>query len=155
MPDHSLAISIANMKKFFDKGTSCFSEEHDGFAPKPGMFTVAQHVAHAAQVVEWFVDGAFSDTGMTTDFAEHEKHVRAVKTLAEARAWMDRAVKRATDKVNATSMADMMRPIAPGIMGGVPRIAIVESMAEHTAHHRGALAVYARLLNLEPPMPYM
>jgi uncharacterized damage-inducible protein DinB len=42
-----------------------------------------------------------------------------------------------------------------GVMGGAPRIAIVGAIADHTAHHRGALTVYARLLGVVPPMPYM
>lgn len=155
MPDHSLAISLANVKKFFDKSTSCFTEEHAAFAPKPGMYTVAQHVAHAAHVIDWFIEGAFSEKGFSTDFAAHEKEIRAINSLSDARAWMDRSFKHATDTLNAKSMAEMMKPIAPGIMGGAPRIAIIEGLAEHTAHHRGALAVYARLLNLVPPMPYM
>ena len=155
MPDHSLAISLANIKKFFDKTTSCFTEEHASFAPKSGMFTVAQHVAHSAQIIDWFIDGAFNPKGLSTDFAAHEKEVRDIKTLDEARDWMDRSVKQAIETLNSKPMAEMMKPIAPGIMGGVPRIAIIEGLAEHTAHHRGALAVYARLLNLVPPMPYM
>jgi uncharacterized damage-inducible protein DinB len=40
-------------------------------------------------------------------------------------------------------------------MGGVPRFAITNALTDHTAHHRGALTVYARLLGLVPPMPYM
>jgi uncharacterized damage-inducible protein DinB len=40
-------------------------------------------------------------------------------------------------------------------MGGLPRYAIVSALTDHTAHHRGALTVYARLLGLVPPMPYM
>ncbi len=40
------------------------------------------------------------------------------------------------------------------IGGDLPRIAIVGAMAEHMAHHRGALSVYARLLGYAPPMPY-
>jgi uncharacterized damage-inducible protein DinB len=39
-------------------------------------------------------------------------------------------------------------------MGGEPRLAIVGAICEHTAHHRGALAVYARLLGYAPPIPY-
>ena len=69
---------------------------------------------------------------------------------------MDKATKHALEVVNSKSMADFHQPIAPGpIMGGVPRVAIFEALADHTAHHRGALTVYARLLNLVPPMPYM
>ena len=40
------------------------------------------------------------------------------------------------------------------IMGGEPRAAVVGAICEHTAHHRGALSVYARLLGKVSPMPY-
>jgi uncharacterized damage-inducible protein DinB len=40
-------------------------------------------------------------------------------------------------------------------MGGLPRCTILNALTDHTAHHRGALSVYARLLGLVPPMPYM
>ena len=36
-----------------------------------------------------------------------------------------------------------------------PVVAIVGGIEDHTAHHRGALTVYARLLDRVPPMPYM
>jgi len=39
-------------------------------------------------------------------------------------------------------------------MGGRPLFEIIGAMVEHTAHHRGALAVYTRLLGKVPPMPY-
>jgi uncharacterized damage-inducible protein DinB len=39
-------------------------------------------------------------------------------------------------------------------MGGVPRMAIFGAITDHTAHHRGALTVYARLAGAVPPMPY-
>ena len=40
-------------------------------------------------------------------------------------------------------------------MPGLPKFTIVPGIDEHTAHHRGALTVYSRLLGLTPPMPYM
>ena len=40
-------------------------------------------------------------------------------------------------------------------MGGQPRLAIFGALTDHTAHHRGALSVYTRLLGKVPPMPYM
>jgi uncharacterized damage-inducible protein DinB len=39
-------------------------------------------------------------------------------------------------------------------MGGQPRHSIIGALIDHTAHHRGALTVYARLLSKVPPMPY-
>ena len=32
---------------------------------------------------------------------------------------------------------------------------VVSAITDHTAHHRGALTVYARVSGLVPPMPYM
>jgi uncharacterized damage-inducible protein DinB len=34
-------------------------------------------------------------------------------------------------------------------------MAIFGAITDHTAHHRGALTVYARLNGIVPPMPYM
>lgn len=57
--------------------------------------------------------------------------------------------------VGATSEADLYAPIPDDrIMPGSPRIAVISGIVDHTAHHRGSLAVYARLLGKEPPMPY-
>jgi uncharacterized damage-inducible protein DinB len=50
----------------------------------------------------------------------------------------------------------MMVPLPPGpVMGGMPRMAIVGAIQDHTAHHRGALTVYSRLCGHTPAMPYM
>ncbi len=51
---------LAATGKFFTKTAECLEEKDSGFAPKPGMFTVAQHVAHVAQAIDWFVEGAFA-----------------------------------------------------------------------------------------------
>ena len=41
------------------------------------------------------------------------------------------------------------------VMGGAPRLAIVNAITDHTAHHRGTLTVYSRLRGHTPAMPYM
>jgi len=156
MPDHPYCESIRSMQKFFERTLSCFDEGDNTFSPKPEMFTVAHQVAHTAQTIEWFIEGAFSPTGFTTDFLKHEQDVRKITMLADAKAWFERACAHALKKIEATSMAELQKPIAPGpIFGGLPRVVIFEAMTDHTAHHRGALAVYARLIGKVPPMPYM
>lgn len=99
MADHPFAMSVEHMKQFFDRGTSCFDEKDSGFAPRPEMYTVAQHVAHTAQTVEWFIDGAFSSKGFNLDFNAHLSEVKKVTSLNAARAWMDRATKKALEVV--------------------------------------------------------
>jgi uncharacterized damage-inducible protein DinB len=52
--------------------------------------------------------------------------------------------------------AELLAALPEGpIMGGVPRMAVFGAINDHTAHHRGALTVYARLNGIVPPMPYM
>lgn len=155
MSHHPFAESIRTTKNFFDNATKCFEEPDSTFAPKPGMFTTAQHFAHAAQAIEWFVGGAFRPEGMSTDFEGMEKEVRAVTSLKAAREWMDRACAHAIDVIEKKPAADFDAPIAGTIMAGEPRKAMFEAIADHTAHHRGALAVYARLIGKAPAMPYM
>ena len=154
MTDKPFCESIQRTKKFFDNATKIFDEKDEAFAPKPGMFTVAHQIAHAAQAIDWFVEGAFSATGMGVDFEKMEMEIRKIQTLKEARAWMDRAVAHALEVLKNKSMPELMQPIAGHVMAGAPRLAICEAIADHTAHHRGALAVYARLLGKVPPMPY-
>ena len=146
---------INSMKEFFDRSTRVLEEADSGFAPKDGMFTVAQQVAHSAQTVDWFIQGAFAPGGFNMDFEGLDKAVRATTSLAAARAWLDRACKAATNAINAHSEADWQTALPEGIMGGRPRLTIFGALTDHSAHHRGALTVYTRLLGKVPPMPYM
>ena len=51
--------------------------------------------------------------------------------------------------------ADLMTPLPPGpVLGGVPRLGIAREIVDHTAHHRVALTVYARINQIVPPDPY-
>jgi uncharacterized damage-inducible protein DinB len=155
MADHPFCQSLEHQRQFFLRSTSCFAPEHAGFAPKPGMLSVAAQIAHTAGTVDWFMAGIFSPTGFDMDFAAHEAAARTVTTLDAAFAKLNASYDAAIATIDRTSRADLMVPIAPGpILGGVPRIAVFECLADHTAHHRGALTVYARLLGLVSPLPY-
>jgi uncharacterized damage-inducible protein DinB len=152
----SLHAQVSSMKEFFERSTRVLEESDSGFAPKDGMFTVAGQVAHAAQTVDWFMEGAFAPGGFSMDFENMEKQVRAAKSLAEAKAWFTKACAAADAVIEAHSDSEWMAPLPPGpIMGGVPKMAIFGALTDHTAHHRGALTVYTRLLGKVPPMPYM
>jgi len=142
-------------KDFFDRSTACLEEGDSGFAPAPGMYTVAQQVAHVAQTIDWFLHGAFSGEGFDLDFGKHDRAVREVGSLAAARAWLDRSTEEACATIAAQPPAAMAAPLPDGpIMGGEPRSAILAAISDHTAHHRGALTVYARLRGKTPAMPY-
>jgi uncharacterized damage-inducible protein DinB len=151
-----LFAQLSSMKEFFDRSTRVLEEADSSFAPKEGMFTAAQQVAHVAQTIDWFVEGAFAEGGFSLDFETMDKQVRAVTSLSAAREWVDRACAAAHSAVEAHADADWMSSLPPGpIMGGQPRFVIFGALTDHSAHHRGALTVYSRLLGKVPPMPYM
>jgi uncharacterized damage-inducible protein DinB len=140
--------------KFFKSTISVFDEADAGYTPQPELYTVAGHVAHVADTVDWFVEGAFG-TGWDMDFEAHVALAKAVTSLADAVKHLEQSFAKAVEVIGAASDDDLFAPIPDKkIMEGAPRCSIVSGTTDHTAHHRGALAVYARLLGKEPPMPY-
>ena len=154
MANEAQIEGLKTTRAYFEKTLSCFGDGHAKFAPKDGMFTVAQQIAHAAQTLEWFMEGAFRPQGMDPDFAAHEAEVRLIQEMEDAMAWWNSAWEEAILSVGNTAPEAWAESIRGEIMGGAPRHAIFAGISDHTAHHRGALAVYARLLDLEPAMPY-
>ena len=145
---------LEQARKLFNATTSVFEEEDASYQPNPELYTVAGQIAHTADSVDWFIEGAFG-AGWNMDFDAHIAKARAVPSLAEAREWLERAFANAIEVVGGSSDADLYAPIPDTrIMAGAPRIVVMSGITDHTAHHRGSLAVYARLLGKVPPMPY-
>lgn len=147
---------LQETRKFFEKSISALTEEDSSYAPKPEMMPVAAQVAHVGLTIHWFCDAAFTDKGFDMNFEKLDEAAHAVKSLTAARELTAKAFERAVadfgsagDDVLGTGLENDM------IMQGAPRIAYLGAMVDHTAHHRGYLAVYARLLGKVPPMPYM
>lgn len=155
MDRERLINTVKLTKQFFDRSISKLDEADSTFAPKPGMFTVAQQVAHTAQTIDWFVQGAFSDSGFDMDFAKHHANVVACTSLAQAKAWHEKANNELLAKLAEATAEEWAKPMKGPIMRGAPRFSIVTGIEEHTSHHRGALSVYQRLLDKVPEMPYM
>jgi uncharacterized damage-inducible protein DinB len=164
LPRRSLPMSLAQQAlmelesahEFFNRSTRNLTEALSTFAPAAGMMTTAQQVAHVAHTIDWFIEGAFRPEGFDQNWEEHARIVAGFTSLEQARAWFERAVAGARARVATMTDADLMVPLPDGpIMGGAPRLAIFGAINDHTAHHRGALTVYARLNGIVPPMPYM
>jgi uncharacterized damage-inducible protein DinB len=156
MTPETVSLSVETNREYFNRSTRSLLEEHSTFSPAAGTFTAAAMVAHAAQTIDWFFAGAFAPGGFDLDFERMDKEVRACTSLEAARALFNAATDRAKTTAAAHSAEEWAAPLPAGpIMGGVPRFAITSALTDHTAHHRGALSVYARLLGLVPPMPYM
>ncbi len=149
-------IELTSVEQFFDNSTGELTEDLSGFTPTPDMMTAAQQVAHAAQIIDWFVEGAFRPEGFDLNFEQHMKDVMSATSLATAREWFAKSLANAKTILESKSDEELMTPMPEGpVLGGAPRIAIVSGITDHTAHHRGALTVYARLSGKVPPMPYM
>ena len=149
-----IATQLETSLKYMKSTISIFEEDDAGFAPQPELYTVTGHIAHAADSVDWFVEGAFGK-GWNLDFEGLIAAARAVETLEEANGWLDRAFAKAIAAFESASDEDLLATIPDErIMRGAPRYAIVGPIVDHTAHHRGALTVYARLLGKVSPMPY-
>ena len=132
--------------KFFKSTLSTFDESDSGYAPQPELYTVAGHVEHVADTVDWFIEGAFGK-GWDMDFEKLGARAKAATSLETA--------KEHLEVIGAASDEELFAPIPDKqIMEGAPRCAIVSGNTDHTAHHRGSLAVYARLMGKEPRMPY-
>jgi len=153
---HQAVAELQSAREFFNRSTRSLAEAHSTFAPAEGMMTAAQQVAHVAHTIDWFLEGAFRPEGFDLNWEEQAKVVGGYTSLEQARAWFERAVANAIARTASLTDAELLEALPAGpIMGGAPRMAIFGSITDHTAHHRGALTVYARLNGIVPPMPYM
>lgn len=152
----ALVHELNGSKQYFDRSTSILEEADSGFAPLPELMTVAQQVAHVAHTLDWFIEGASRPEGFNLNFEQITAEVNKVTSLKAARDWYDRAHKNLVGAIGKMSDAELHAPLPAGlVMGGAPKLAIVSGITDHTAHHRGVLTVYSRLLKKTPPMPYM
>jgi uncharacterized damage-inducible protein DinB len=151
----SYSHQLRASREFFERSTRVLEESDSQFRPRPDMMTVAQQIAHTAQTLDWFLEGATRPEGFDLDFAKHAEALNSVTSLAAARQWLGEAYDRAAAFLESLTPAGFERPLPAGpVMGGQPVGAIVWAMIEHTAHHRGALTVYSRELGKVPVMPY-
>jgi uncharacterized damage-inducible protein DinB len=155
-PQHyDFANQLLASQDFLERSTRVLDEADSGFRPREGMMTVAQQVAHTAQTLDWFIEGVSRPEGFDLDFEKHAKALEGATSLAAARQMLKTAYANAIQFLRSRSPEGLSQPLPPGpVMGGQPMSDIVWAMVEHTAHHRGALTVYSRLLGKVPPMPY-
>ena len=153
-PDN-FAKQLLASQDFFTRSTRVLDEADSQFRPTEGMMTVAQQVAHVAQTLDWFIEGASRQEGFDLDLEDQGKALAAVTSLTAARQWLATSYADAVHFLRSLGPEGLDRPLPPGpVMGGQPIGDIVWAMVEHTAHHRGALTVYSRSLGKTPPMPY-
>ncbi|MCP5062945.1 MAG: DinB family protein [Ignavibacteriae bacterium] len=141
-------------KTFLLNTINCLSEEDSGYKPNDKLYTVAQHIGHATETIDWFMEGAFGK-GFDMNFDNYEEKMKAKYNSFDASVkLLNEATTRGIETIKNASDAELMAPITAEIMTGAPKMSVVGAIVDHTAHHRGALSVYARLLGKKPQMPY-
>lgn len=131
-----------------------FEEKDANFAPSEGAMTVVQQVRHTALTVEWFWEGAFG-SGFSEDFEEFVTQTNKPSSLAEAIQFLKDVHQNCIDALQKLSAEDLQKPMPENnIMGPLPKETVIYACADHTAHHRGSLAVYLRLTGKTPKMIY-
>lgn len=154
MNGKAAAESVRREYKYLCNILGGFKPEHADFAPCPGMMTVAQQINHIAQTVYWFREGAFG-AGFDLDFGKLEAANRRQMTLAEALEELEAQYTAYAAFLETLSEADLSAPMPDNpLFGAVPRVAALAAQCDHTAHHRGSLSVYLRLLGIAPVMVY-
>ena len=152
----SLIEEMKATQEFFNRSTRTLTEEDSGHVPAEGAYTAANQIAHVAQTIDCFIDSAFDPQGFNLDFEALDEEVRAVTSIDVARAWFNRAIDNAVEQLGEKSEEEWSESLPPGpIMDGQPRFSVFWGIMDHTAHHRGALTVYARSLGKTRPNPYM
>lgn len=145
---------IQATRHFFHRSTRCLAESDSGVRATPETMTAAQQVAHVAQTIDWIREGMFEDR-WDMDFEKSMGITQAVTSLTAARQELDAAWGRMLARVEASNDAELAQPMADNpILGTRQRYNGIEALIDHTGHHRGALAVYARLAGKVPEMPY-
>ncbi|MFC2136143.1 DinB family protein [Bacteroidota bacterium] len=155
MLKEQLISELDRIYTFFSNTIECLSEEDSEFTPADGTYTTAQHIAHTAQSIDWFIEGAFINEQFDMNFEKHIADIKQTTSLTAAKEWLQKSIEKAKSILESNSDGELLSPLPEGpVMGGAPRMAVIGGLADHTAHHRGALAVYARLLGKVPKMPY-
>jgi uncharacterized damage-inducible protein DinB len=141
-------------QKFLNTLLQGFTEEQGQFTPVPGMMTVAQQVRHIARTVDWFREAVFG-AGFDMDFEKWVAEDRLPCTLTEAREQLTLSFDALCAAVQPMTAVELCQSMGPTpLMPGASRLQILSAITDHTAHHRGSLAVYLRLLGQIPPMVY-
>jgi uncharacterized damage-inducible protein DinB len=153
MVKQSMIEQLKTQQSFLMNTISCFSEDDSSFKPKDELFTVAQHLGHTAETITWFFEGAFGK-GFDMNFENYEEKMKKYTSFNECVELYNKNTNDAIAKIESLSEEELYAPIEGEIMKGAPKLAIIYGLGDHTAHHRGALSVYARLLDKTPKMPY-
>ena len=149
-----LIEQLKTQEIFFLNTISCFTEEDSAFKPKEEMHTIAQHIGHVAETITWFLEGTFGDKGFDMNFDNYAEKMKKHTSFDDCVKLFKDATAKGIALIKEVPDSEIMAPITGQIMTGAPKMASVGAIGDHTAHHRGSLAVYARLIGKIPKVYY-
>ncbi|WP_164013052.1 DinB family protein [Pyxidicoccus trucidator] len=177
---HPFVQKLRMHREFFHRTLECFRDEDASFRVAPETMTAAGQVLHAAAAIEFFLSGVFGvfegwsamsqrqrgfvdmswTQGTNTGIEERStapEVQEAGRSLKKAAELFDRSMDSASAMFGARTMEELVQvplPPNPIFPPWFTASHVFEILIDHTAHHRGALAQYARGLGLEPKIPY-
>ena len=148
-----LVTQLKSTQDFILNTVSSFDEADSNYAPEKDMLTVAQHVYSVAQGAEWLIAGAMSPDGFDRDYAGMQERVMKCESLEAAVTKLKGAFKNAIQNIEKKP-DDFFLRVLPAPMDADLLNSIIWTFTDHMAHHRGSLAVYARMLGKTPKPCY-
>ncbi len=175
---------IRDHQEYFHRVVECFTEEDSSFRPINGTLSVAGQVLHVALSIEYFLSGMFGpyegfgpmsrfergfidmnwatlaeekELGIALDAEAWPIAVEASKSFTKALEVFDRIMDIAAEMFGSRTIEQIQAerlPENPLIPTEFTYPDVLDLMIDHTAHHRGALVVYAHLLGKDPKIPY-
>lgn len=166
-------FQLDNQRIFLHRTMQCFKEEHALFTPSKDSFSVVGQIVHISGAIEYFIAGLFGPfegmtpmSSMTRGFTSLEwtpvadldpvEHMD-VESIDEALSMFDFTIRIAKNHFSDIDRKHLRAPIGENGSSYPSWFTLRDYfciMIDHTAHHRGALAQYARLLGYEPKIPY-
>lgn len=155
MEKHPAVSILDTMQKMFNRTVSVLDDADSAFMPAEGMYNTAQQLRHTWMTLDWFTDASHNAGAFDLDFEEHERKVREAGSVEREKAEFDAAVQRAREHFGGLTAEQLQQHMPDNpVFVDTPVFDLVGAIADHTSHHRGSLAVYARLRGKQPPMPY-
>ncbi|MBC7982537.1 MAG: DinB family protein [Candidatus Obscuribacterales bacterium] len=176
------AMRLQRHKEFFHHTVDCFEEQDGPFKPRSNMLSVTGQIHHVTGGIELFLSGlvlsldrfngiqlvsrrapaaqwiglkeGFSNLAWTALSNKDADATTYPQSFENALRGFDETIDLAADIFGQLTPEELVLPLSENPMGIKNPMYVLEMLIDHTAHHRGALAQYARLLGKEPNFPY-
>jgi hypothetical protein len=141
-------------RQCFLRGISPITEADSSFKLTDDGRTAAQQIAHAAQIVDFCVEGAVG-SGFDYDYVAREEALGDVTSVTAAIASVNRAFDDAIDRFERAPIAVLLGPLPEGgMLSSEMAISAVGAILDGVAEQRGVLAAYIEALGRTPGFPY-